>query len=365
MLAVISAAAQQQQPAVGTEAYQLWKEEGRIRQASPMPRQKSYPVLHDARKEEVSKGQNVQLRSKSAAAESQVQTLAASGCTVEDPSVLLGFPVMTPDDDSSTGLISLQFTFNLFGKNYNQIYINNNGNITFNAANADYTATGFPSPNDMIAPFWADVDTRGVRNGRVYYKSEATRFTVIWHRVGYYNTKTDKVNTFKLVITDGTDATIGAGNNVAFMYGDMQWTTGDASGGAGGFGGTPATVGVNSGVGADACFYYQLGRFGKPGTEFIDAYTAAGVDYLDNKCFFFDASTIEDVTFDFNYTHLLCARRVFAGNSESPELSNIVLLLGFWRWQYFRRAEPDLQLWRSWYILRFVQCILFVRCLQQ
>ena len=56
-------------------------------------------------------------------------------------------------------------------------------------------------------------------------------------------------NTFQLIISDGTDTIIPANNNIAFCYGDMQWTTGAASSGIGGFGGTAATVGANGFVG--------------------------------------------------------------------------------------------------------------------
>jgi hypothetical protein len=56
-----------------------------------------------------------------------------------------------------------------------------------------------------------------------------------------------------------TDPMLPNGNNVAFCYGDMQWTTGSASqGGTGGFGGVPSTVGVNKGDGTN---FIQIGRF--------------------------------------------------------------------------------------------------------
>ena len=46
-------------------------------------------------------------------------------------------------------------------------------------------------------------------------------------------------------------ATNGINSFVIFLYadGEIQWTTGDASGGSGGFGGTPAQVGFNAGDG--------------------------------------------------------------------------------------------------------------------
>ena len=37
-----------------------------------------------------------------------------------------------------------------------------------------------------------------------------------------------------------------------FLYGDLQWTTGDNSGGSGGLGGTEALVGINAGDGINS-----------------------------------------------------------------------------------------------------------------
>ena len=92
-----------------------------------------------------------------------------------------------------------------------------------------------------------------------------------------------------MIITDGTDPVIGIGNNVAFYYGDMQWTTGDASDGTNGFGGTPATIGANSG---DNTNYFQIGRFVQPGDNFNGAYDmSGGVDWLDYKCFVFNVNS--------------------------------------------------------------------------
>ena len=53
------------------------------------------------------------------------------------------------------------------------------------------------------------------------------------------------------MITNGTNAF------VSFLYADnlIQWTTGDASGGTGGIGGTPAQVGFNAG---DGVHYFSI-----------------------------------------------------------------------------------------------------------
>ncbi len=219
--------------------------------------------------------------------------MAGSGCgcyVAPDATYTLA---MAPNDDLSTGLLGIPFTFCLYGTNYTTLYINNNGNISFGTPYGTYSSTPFPfAPNVMVAPFWADVDTRGT--GTVKYKITPTAMYVNWEAVGYYSSMTDKVNTFQLIITDGSDPVLPAGNNIAFCYGDMQWTTGAASGGVGGFGGTastpvayPATVGINKG---DAINYVQIGRFWAPGAAYDGGYGADdGISWLDNQSFYFNA----------------------------------------------------------------------------
>lgn len=200
-----------------------------------------------------------------------------------------GTPPQYRNDDGSTALIPLSFPFTFYSSQYNQVYINNNGNLSFEGPYWEYTPTGFPiSDYAMVAAFWGDVDTRNGASGVVYYRSEPHRFTVIWDRVGYYNTIADKLNTFETIITDGTDPLIGIGNNVCFSYGDMQWTTGSASGGSNGFGGSPATVGINRGDGIN---YALKGRFDHEGLDYDGAGgNPDGISYLDDKTFYFNVA---------------------------------------------------------------------------
>ncbi|HRY84475.1 MAG TPA: hypothetical protein P5533_07555, partial [Candidatus Cloacimonadota bacterium] len=196
---------------------------------------------------------------------------------------------MLPNDDNYTGQITLPFVFSLYGQPYDYFWINNNGNVTFDGGYSNYTPWGFPIAGyPMIAPFFGDVDTRGA--GAVWYKIEPNRVIVIWDHVGYYGSHTDKLNTFEVIFSDGTDPTIGLGNTVAFSYGDMQWTTGDASSGVDGFGGSPATVGINKGDGA---LFAQTGRFDHAGTDYDGPDGLAdGVDWLDDQIFYYNTGTI-------------------------------------------------------------------------
>lgn len=199
---------------------------------------------------------------------------------------------MAPNDDGSTGLLAIPFNFCLYGTNYTDLYINNNGNVSFGSSYSTFSSNPFPDPSFvMVAPFWGDVDTRGT--GTVKYKITSTAMYVNWEAVGYYSSMTDKVNTFQLIITDGTDPILPAGNNIAFCYGDMQWTTGAASSGVGGFGGTPATVGVNKGDGVN---YIQIGRFDQPGAAYDGGYGANdGVSWLDNQSFYFNSCSSTNI----------------------------------------------------------------------
>jgi hypothetical protein len=155
------------------------------------------------------------------------------------------------NDDGSSPLAPLGFAINLFGKGRAAVFVNNNGNITFDGPLSTFTPFGLRSTaREIIAPFFADVDTRAAASKLVTYG----RDTVNGHRafganyvdVGYYASHTDKLNSFQLVLIERADQ--GPGDfDIEFNYGRILWETGDASGGVNGFGGTPAAAGWSNG----------------------------------------------------------------------------------------------------------------------
>jgi len=157
------------------------------------------------------------------------------------------------NDDGSSAEIDIRMAFpsglRFFGMTFTSLYVNNNGNVSFGGANGTFTPMAFPvSDLRMIAPWWGDVDTRGggtpTRNG-VYWSIRPNQFVATWHNVGYYATHDNLQNDFQLILTAAGPA---AGDfDVEFRYNQCQWTTGDASGGTGGFGGTPAQAGFDAG----------------------------------------------------------------------------------------------------------------------
>lgn len=175
-----------------------------------------------------------------------------------------GENIVAVGDDNSTGAIDISSVFtgglNFFGHNYTQLFVNNNGNVTFGQSLGTYTPSSIGSGVNfpIIAPFWADVDTNGgdtaatpggtsTGSNNVYYDLDTTNhvFTVTWDDVGYYGSHTDKADAFQLQLVDRGNGDF----DIVFRYESINWTTGDASGGSGGLGGSPARAGYNAGDG--------------------------------------------------------------------------------------------------------------------
>jgi hypothetical protein len=181
------------------------------------------------------------------------------------------------NDDLYTGLLDVSGVFpnglNFFGTSYTAFYLNNNGNITFGSALGTYTPynlTGVTG-NPIIAPYFADVDTRGtivtptpggnsLGNNLLFYDFNTVngKFTATWDDVGYYYYHTDKLNAFQLILTDRSIGNAPGDFDIEFLYEDMNWTTGDASSGSGGLGGVISRAGWNSGSGP----YQELSQSG-------------------------------------------------------------------------------------------------------
>ncbi|MEZ7886298.1 MAG: MopE-related protein, partial [Flavobacteriales bacterium] len=207
-----------------------------------------------------------------------------SGCESNPFIPVDGTYTAVPRNDDGSLQVQFDFSFGYCEANYTTLYINTNGNITFDNPLSSFSASGFPISTPMIAPFWGDVDTRSC-GGQVWYKKEVDYMIITWDGVGFYSQDCSLTNTFQLIITDGNASILGAEYNTQFRYGDMQWTTGSASGGSGGLGGVPATVGYNIGNGVD---FSQVGRFDQAGSDYDGSFgNSDGVDYLDLNCFSF------------------------------------------------------------------------------
>ncbi|MDE2441237.1 MAG: PEP-CTERM sorting domain-containing protein [Betaproteobacteria bacterium] len=141
--------------------------------------------------------------------------------------------VLPANDDGSTGQVNLGFTANINGTNYTQTYVNNNGNITFNNLLSTYTPSAIANGafGPIIAPFFADVDTRAVGSSPVTYGSATLGgfnvFGVNYINVGVYDAH-GPFNSFQMILTSRSD--IAAGDfDIQFNYDQILWDTGDVS----------------------------------------------------------------------------------------------------------------------------------------
>lgn len=156
--------------------------------------------------------------------------------------------VLPANDDGSTGLVNLGFSANINGSTFTRTYVNNNGNITFNAALGTFTPSAISSGafGPIIAAFFGDVDTRGAGSSPVTYGASTIGgrnvFGVDYINVGVFSSQ-PIFNSFQMILTDRSD--VAAGDfDIQYNYDNIVWEAGTASGApAGGLGGTSALVG--------------------------------------------------------------------------------------------------------------------------
>ncbi|XP_017210066.1 sushi, nidogen and EGF-like domain-containing protein 1 isoform X1 [Danio rerio] len=142
-------------------------------------------------------------------------------------------------DDGGSSVIPLLSPFLYFGRTYQQIYVNNNGDLTFSQNLEQYVPYVFPGngSQDIIAGLWTDLDNRerGVvsynqyTNGSVL--TRATQdinnyfpyltftaswvFVATWDKVAYYPV-TDTKTSFQMVLISDSSNSF-----VLMNYGDI------------------------------------------------------------------------------------------------------------------------------------------------
>lgn len=157
-------------------------------------------------------------------------------------------------DDCYTSAITLPNIFNFFGTDYGTTYISNNGYVTFNSGQSNYTPQGLGAGytgQPIIAAFYDDIDTRGT--GTVTYGNGTfgghAAFGATWNGVGFYYLGANPTNTFQLLLVDRSDT--GTGNfDIVFNYDNVGWDSSNDT--------SSAAVGYNAGQGGADGTYYQL-----------------------------------------------------------------------------------------------------------
>ena len=121
-------------------------------------------------------------------------------------------------DDGEIG-VSLPFPFTFYGTTSTNLCVGNNGGAIFNATTCDVPYNngdlGSTTSNNLIAPFWDDIDSD---TGNVYVKTVGTapyrKFVVEWYNRPHYNNIGNA--TFELILYEGT-------NNIKYQYLDTDF----------------------------------------------------------------------------------------------------------------------------------------------
>uniref|UniRef100_A0A8C1F9Y4 NIDO domain-containing protein n=3 Tax=Cyprinus carpio TaxID=7962 RepID=A0A8C1F9Y4_CYPCA len=145
-------------------------------------------------------------------------------------------------DDGSSSVIQLLSPFLFFDRTYQQIYVNNNGHLTFNEPSSAYVPYSFPArgSQDIIAGLWTDLDNgmRGVVSYNQYtsgnvltratqdinthfpnlYFTASWVFVATWDKVAYYSLNNTETS-FQVVLISGRNFSF-----ILMNYGDIAVT---------------------------------------------------------------------------------------------------------------------------------------------
>jgi hypothetical protein len=180
---------------------------------------------------------------------------------------------LAANDDGSTERVPIGFYINFFGTSNDMLYVNNNGDVTFDRPQSEYSPKNLASLGfEVIAPYWADVDTRGAGSDVVRYGTNQVNgcnaFGVDWVNVGYYSAHADQLLSCQMVIINRADITPGD-FDLEFNYHKAQWQWGDVT-----LGNPPRAGFANS----TASLSYELPGSGVDGA-FMDTNKVSGLIY--------------------------------------------------------------------------------------
>jgi subtilisin family serine protease len=105
-------------------------------------------------------------------------------------------------DDGNASNIPLGFSFPFYGSNFTTVNISTNGWLSFTSTSTSYLnqplPTGTSYPENLVAPFWDDLDLR--TSGQAYYYNDGSRFIVAWVNCPHYSTTGTGPYTFEAIL---------------------------------------------------------------------------------------------------------------------------------------------------------------------
>jgi hypothetical protein len=140
-------------------------------------------------------------------------------------------------DDNYSEALEIGFDFEYYEHTYSLLYVSTNGFISFGSGSESFTNRSIPEdtpPNNIIAPFWDDLD---LSDGHVFIKFRnqggVRSLVVEWEQVLLYGSN-DHL-TFEVILYESGD--------ILFQYLDLNGSSNEA------------TVGIEDGDGVDGLLY--------------------------------------------------------------------------------------------------------------
>jgi hypothetical protein len=134
-----------------------------------------------------------------------------------------GDPLPVGEDDFVE--LALPFEYSICGLDFNSVFVNANGNVTFGSGDIDFTESTaeFLADQPRIAPWWRDLSPfnlfTGAPQGKVSFASSKNEFSVIYENVPEF--PNNGSNSFSITLKKGSD-------QIDVTYGSMTALAGIA-----------------------------------------------------------------------------------------------------------------------------------------
>lgn len=118
--------------------------------------------------------------------------------------------------DDGSALLKIPFDFTFFNSIQNTVWVNANGNLSFDSSIGNFAPEYFPLNVPMLAPFWADLQKSSVySNSGIYYLMEENSIRILYQNMALYEKDPANTLTFEVILKEKSSK--GSGN-VAFVY---------------------------------------------------------------------------------------------------------------------------------------------------
>jgi len=112
-----------------------------------------------------------------------------------------GFAIPSLGDDNSSSNIYIGFPFSFYGNTYDSLKVSANGAVSFTDNYITFEHSPIPNtlvPNNIIAPYWTDLDNRIQGTVYYFYDSVGDRFIIQYDNVPNHSTTNN--NTFQVIL---------------------------------------------------------------------------------------------------------------------------------------------------------------------